>query len=80
MTLTCMWKSGIHRQSNWLIEGSVSSFNSWPMVSYQPADGGTASRIKFGLMFGLKLLLEYSDIEDFALVLVGFWLISSLDH
>ena len=31
-------------------------------------------------MFGLKLLLEYSDIEDFALVLVGFWLISSLDH
>ena len=26
-------------------------------------------------MFGLKLLLEYSDIEDFALVLVGFWLI-----
>ena len=60
----------------------MSSFNSWPMVSYQPADGGTAPRIKFGLMFGLKLLhvLEYSDIEDFALVLVGFWLISSLDH
>ena len=31
-------------------------------------------------MFGQKFLLEYSDIEDFALVLVGFWLISSLDH
>ena len=53
----------------------MSSFNSWPMVSYQSADGGTAPTIKFGLMFGLKLLLEYSDIEDFALVLVGFWLI-----
>lgn len=26
-------------------------------------------------MFGLKRLLEYSDIEDFALELVGFWLI-----
>ena len=31
-------------------------------------------------MFGQKFLLVYSDIEDFALVLVGFWLISSLDH
>ena len=82
MTLTCMCRSGIHKHpwSNWLIEGSVSSFNSCPMVSYQSADGGTGPRIKFGLMFGLKLLLEYSDIEDFALVLVGFWLISSLDH
>ena len=58
----------------------MSSFNSWPMVSYQPGDGGTAPRIKFGPMFGQKFLLEYSDIEDFALVLVGFWLISSLDH
>ena len=38
------------------------------MVSYQSADGRTAPRIKFGLMFGLKLLLEYSDIEDFALL------------
>lgn len=55
-----------------MIEGSVSSFNSWPMVSYQPADGGTAPRIKFGLMFGLKLLLEYTGIEGFALILVGF--------
>ena len=26
-------------------------------------------------MFGQKFLLEYSDIEDFVLVLVGFWLI-----
>ena len=58
----------------------MSSFNSWPMVSYQPADGGTAPRIKFGLMSEQKLLLEHTGIEDFALVLVVFWLISSLDH
>ena len=50
------------------------------MVSYQPGDGGTAPRIKFGPMSELKLLLEHTGIEDFALVLVGFWLISSLDH
>ena len=50
------------------------------MVSYQPGDGGTAPRIKFGLMSELKLLLEHTGIEDFAPVLVGFWLISSLDH
>ena len=50
------------------------------MVSYQPGDGGTAPRIKFGLMSELKLLLEHTGIEDFAPVLVEFWLISSLDH